>query len=94
MLRFLFTTPSLTWAYYLTLAGLGLFMIFESKRRQRVIPVIEPVKNKSLEFVETVGQLYYQQADHASIAEKKIQYWLAYVRQRFNIPTTELAEEL
>lgn len=93
LLRFLFTTPSLTWAYYLTLAGLGLFMIFESKRRQRVIPVIEPVKNKSLEFVETVGQLYYQQADHASIAEKKIQYWLAYVRQRFNISTTELDEE-
>ena len=68
-------------------------MLFESKRRQRVIPVIESVTNKSLEFVETVGHLYYQRADHASIAEKKIQHWLAYLRQRFQMNTTELDEE-
>lgn len=93
ILRFLFTSPSLTWAYYLTLATLLLFVIFEGKRRQRVIPVLEPVTNSSLEFVETVGQLYYNQADHANLAEKKIQHWLTYLRQRFGMKTTELDEE-
>ncbi|OZI06537.1 hypothetical protein BWI93_19355 [Siphonobacter sp. BAB-5385] len=93
LFRFLFTSPSLIWAYYLTLAALFLFVLFESKRRQRVIPVLEPLRNSSLEFVETVGQLYYHQADHSVIAEKKIQHWLTYVRQRFGLKTTELDEE-
>ncbi|MFT4033474.1 MAG: DUF4350 domain-containing protein [Siphonobacter sp.] len=92
ILRFLFTSPGLTWAYYITLAGLFLFVVFESKRRQRVIPVIPPVTNTSLEFVETVGELYYHQGNHANIAEKKIQHWQAYVRQRFGLKSTELDE--
>lgn len=93
LFRFLLTSPALRWAYYLTLATLLLYVWFEGKRRQRIIPVLTPPRNTSLEFVETIGTLYYQQRDHFGIAEKKIAHFLAYLRQRFHLPTAELDEE-
>lgn len=93
MFRFLLSHPSLTWAYYLILATLTLFVLSHSRRRQRVIPVVEPPRNTSLEFAETIGQLYFQQGNHRDLAEKKIAHWLAFVRQQFHLPTHEFDDE-
>lgn len=93
MFRFLLSHPSLTWAYYLILATLTLFVLSHGRRRQRVIPVVEPPRNTSLEFVETIGQLYFQQGNHRDLAEKKIAHWLAFVRQQFNLPTHDFDDE-
>lgn len=93
LFRFLLSHPSLRWAYYLTLATLFLYLLVESKRRQRAIPVLEPPRNTSLDFVKTIGQLYFQQGNHFDLAEKKINHWLAYVRQQFNLSTTDFDEE-
>ncbi|MGA0556253.1 DUF4350 domain-containing protein [Larkinella sp. VNQ87] len=93
LFRYILTQPPLTWAYYLTLMGLLLYVIFAGKRTQRVIPVVEPPKNTSLEFVQTVGRLYYQQADHNNLAHKKIQYFLAYIRDQFGLNTSKPDED-
>ncbi len=93
LFRFLLNDPALRWAYYLTLATVFLYVLVESRRRQRVIPVVEPPRNTSLEFVETIGQLYFQQGNHADLAEKKIAHWLAFLRQRFNLNTSVFDEE-
>jgi hypothetical protein len=93
LFRFLFTSAPLRWAYYLTLIGVLLYVFFEGKRRQRVIPVLTPPQNTSLAFVETIGALYYQQRDHFGIAQKKITHFLAYLRQRFHLSTQTLDEE-
>jgi hypothetical protein len=37
--------------------------------------------------------MYFQQSDHANIAEKKIQHLLLYIRERFGLRTNELDEE-
>lgn len=87
LLRYVISQPPLAWAYYLTIAGLLLYVIFAGKRTQRIIPVLEPLKNTSLEFVRTVGQLYYQRADHSNLAQKKIQYLLAFIREKFGLNT-------
>ena len=73
-LRFILTNEPLRWGYYLTVTSLLLFILFEAKRRQRIIPIIRPLSNTSLEFVQTVGNLYYQSKDHKNIAEKRIQF--------------------
>ncbi|MCY7352938.1 MAG: hypothetical protein LH606_20150, partial [Cytophagaceae bacterium] len=91
--RFLLSHSSLRWAYYLTLVTLLVYILLESKRRQRAIPVVEPPRNTSLDFVKTIGQLYFQQGNHVDLAEKKITHWLAYVRQQFNTPTNDFDEE-
>ena len=58
-------------------------MLFESKRKQRIIPIIRPLENTSLEFVGTIGNLYYQRSDHKNIAEKKILFFFEHVRTRY-----------
>ena len=60
------------------------------KRRQRIIPPYEKPVNDSLEFVTTIGKLYYEKGDHKNLAEKLTQYFLDYVRNRFKIPTVDI----
>lgn len=79
-LRFILMNEPLRWAYYITLITLVVFMIFEMKRRQRIIPVIPPVKNTTLEFVSTIGNLYYENGDHKNMAEKKIAFFVDQVK--------------
>lgn len=92
-LRFVISQPPLQWAYYIGLLGLLLFAIFGGKRTQRVIPIIEPPKNTSLEFIKTIGKLYFQQSQHSNVAHKKIQHLLAYIREHFGLKTNEYNKE-
>jgi hypothetical protein len=85
--------PALKWAYFITLSALLIYLIFEGKRRQRIIPIMEVPQNTSLQFVETIGSLYYNQKDHKSIAEKKITHLLAHIRTKFYLKTTEIDQE-
>lgn len=96
-LRFILSEESLKWAYFMALLSLLLFMIFEAKRRQRIIPEAEPLTNTTLDFVESVGRLYLHNEDHKVIADKRISYFWEYLRNRFYIRTsnsTELMEIL
>lgn len=91
--KFIVSQPALKWAYFITLFTLLIYLVFEGKRRQRIIPIMETPKNTSLQFVETIGSLYYNQKDHKSIAEKKITHFLAYIRTKFYLKTTEIDQE-
>lgn len=91
-LRFILTNEPLSWAYYILLITILLFMMFEAKRKQRIIPVIKPLANTTLEFVATIGNLYYQSSDHKNIAEKKIQYFFEHVRNQFYLNTNNRDE--
>lgn len=89
-LRFFLTNTFLHWALMLTVAILIIYILFEMKRRQRIIPVIEPLRNTTLDFVETVSSVYYSSHDNKSIAAKKIQFWLEHIRQRYYLSTNHL----
>ena len=91
-LRYILSQPPLRWALYLTLAGLLLFIVLESKRKQRAIPVVMPPTNTTLEFVGTVSNLFLRTRDHKNIAEKKIQYFLSDLRTRYRLDTGGLDE--
>ncbi|OKL40407.1 hypothetical protein A3841_19040 [Pontibacter flavimaris] len=94
VLRVLMRHESLTWAYYVALAGMVLFLLFKSKRTQRIIPVLEPPRNTTLDFVKTIGSLYFNHGDHKNIAEKKIAFFLEHLRLHFHLTTHTLDEEL
>ena len=70
-----------------------IFVLYEVKRRQRVIPVIEPLANSTLGFVNVVGQVYYEQRNNANIAQKKIIYLLESLREDYRVKTNKLDEE-
>jgi hypothetical protein len=93
VLQYILSQESLKWAYYLLLAASVLFIFFYGRRRQRIIPVIEPLKNTTVEFVQTVGNLYYQQKDFKNIADKKISFFLDYIRNKHFINAVKFDEE-
>jgi len=82
-LRFILVTEPLRWAYYITIAAILIFMLFEMKRKQRIVPIIKPLANTTLEFVHTIGNLYYERAGHKNIAEKRIHYFADQLRSRY-----------
>jgi hypothetical protein len=92
-LRFILTHEPLAWAYYLSVAALLLFIVFETRRTQRVIPVIKPLENTTLEFVRTIGNLYYQAGDCKNIAEKRIAFFLDQLHTKHNITTHQLTDD-
>lgn len=93
-LRFILSNESLRWAYYLVIAGLLLFMLFEVKRKQRIIPIVKPLANTSLEFVQTIGNLYYQSSDHKNIAEKRIQFLMEQLRSKHGLNAHPMDEAI
>lgn len=92
-LRYVLSQAPLRYAYYLGLAGVLLFILFQGKRRQRVIPVITPKVNTSLAFVATVGRLYYQAGDHKNLVRKKLAFFAEYLRTRFYLSSQTWDEE-
>jgi hypothetical protein len=59
-------------ALWLTLLGLVLYALLLARRKQRPLEVVPKIENASLEFVETIGQLYFSKRSNQTIAEKMI----------------------
>ncbi|OBW40529.1 hypothetical protein AB670_02993 [Chryseobacterium sp. MOF25P] len=93
LLRFVLSNPALKYAWWVLLGGLLLFILFNVKRKQRVVPIIEPLKNTSADFVKSIGNLYLQEGDFHDMMAKKAQYFLNKVRLDFLIDTQNLDEE-
>jgi len=92
-LRFILGNPPLRYAWYLLLLGLVIFVFFNAKRKQRIVPVIEPLKNTSLDFIRSIGNLYLQEGDFHEMMAKKAQYFLNRIRMDLLIDTQHLDEQ-
>ena len=79
---------ALKWAYYFILGGALLFLIFEGKRKQRPVPVVNPLQNQSFEYSRTIANLYVEQKKFKELALKKIEQFYDYIRQKHRIDTT------
>ncbi|WP_419494546.1 hypothetical protein [Chryseobacterium bernardetii] len=92
-MRFILGNPALKYAWWIFLGGLILFIFFNAKRKQRIIPIIEPLRNTSLDFVKSIGNLYLQEGDFHDMMAKKAQYFLNRVRMDLLIDTQNIDEE-
>jgi hypothetical protein len=93
-MKALWNHPASRWALLLGIATLLTYVLFESKRRQRIIPVVRPPENTSVGFAETIGRLYYNKANHQNLAEKIVQHFLEHLRLRYQLNTELLDESL
>lgn len=82
-LRYILSEEPLRWAYYLVMGGILLYVLVEAKRRQRHIPIVRPPRNTTLDFVRTIGNMYWQARDYKAIADKKIAFFMDYLRTRY-----------
>ncbi len=88
-LSVIFDNPSFKAAYILLIVTAFVFVFFTIKRRQRIIPIIKPFQNKTLEFVETIGHVYFHSKNHKDIALKKHRYFKSFLYNKYNINLAE-----
>ena len=91
-LKYILSQPPLAWAWY-TLIGMALlYLIFRAKRRQRIIPVTEPVNNTSLEFIDTIGKLHFQRGNPRQVIFQKMKYLQNFIKNRYGLAVQDWDE--
>lgn len=92
-LSVLFRYPAMRAALLTAIFSLLMYVLLEMRRKQRLIPVVIKPKNDSLDFVKTIGRLYYDKGDHKNLCRKMGAYFLEHVRGRYKLPTGTLDED-
>jgi hypothetical protein len=85
--------PNFQWAFWLAMLFLALYIATEIWRKQRIVPEYGKPANEYMEFVSTIGKLYYEKGDHQNLAEKMVQFFLEYVRQKYKLNTQYVNSE-
>ncbi|MEE9407470.1 MAG: DUF4350 domain-containing protein [Polaribacter sp.] len=88
--KFFLEHKTLTWFLFVSLAGTLLFMLFNARRKQRPIPIKDPLKNTTVAFTQTIANLYLKEQDHKNLIDKKIAFFLEKVRTKYLIDTGNL----
>ncbi|PPL00970.1 DUF4350 domain-containing protein [Parapedobacter indicus] len=91
-LRVFLSDEHLRPAYLIALFSLLAFVIYGVKRRQRAIPIVEPLKNTSIEFAQVVSSVYYQRRDNLDLLTKEYRYFLEHVRTAYRVNTSNIDE--
>lgn len=92
-LKYILAQPALRWAWFLFL-GLALaYLVFVAKRRQRIIPVLEEKTNTSLQFIQTIGLMYFRQNEQVSICDMKMKQFQTFVRERYKLLSRTMDDE-
>lgn len=77
------------WAYYFVIIATILFILFEGKRKQKSIKVIEPLKNQTYDYTRTIVGMYLDQKDYRTIAQKIRDQFFIFLQKEFKINVKE-----
>ena len=87
------SNTSIKSALILALIGVILFVLFRGKRIQSVIPIINKPRNTTLDFVYSIGLLYYNNGNHNDLIYKQFQLWRDQVYLKYRIHLNPDSEE-
>lgn len=73
------------WAFYILWGAVFLFLLFNLWRKQREIPVKFAKTNSTLEFIQTIGELYFAQKNNQKLGIQKMDLFVKSVRSRYHI---------
>lgn len=85
--RVLLKYPAFRWGLLTALGTLLLFVLLEMRRKQRMIPEWTKPKNDSMDFVKTIGRLYFDKGDHKNLVKKMGAYFLEHMRTQYKLST-------
>ncbi len=83
-------SPRLAW--YIFLGSLLIYVLFYTKRKQRIIPIKEKFENKSLEYARTVGSMYYEEGAPSDILQKRMEYFRDFIARRFYLRDIQFSD--
>ncbi len=93
-IKFLFSDKTLRSGWYLLLITVLLYVLFRSKRQQRIIPILPSNNNSTIGFAKTIGLLYFQKGSAKDIAEELYMQFLTDIRTKYHINTKVDQKEL
>lgn len=82
-LRIIFENPTLLTALFLSILGVILFVIFRSKRKRPIVPFIQPKKNMTLAFTETITSIYFAKRNPYGLLQVQRKNFYATVSKHF-----------
>ncbi len=84
-IKIILSIKALRAAYWTLIIGLGLYILTNIRRRQRAIPVLPPKANLSLDFVQTIGLLYFNQKNHKDLVKKIFAVFSEHISSKYFI---------
>lgn len=84
-LQFILKQPALLWAFILFIIGIVIYILIFTKRQQRVIPILPSKENSSLQFIDVISKLYFQQKQHNKLVHHIRNSFGLFVRERYYI---------
>lgn len=73
------------WAFIFGVSLLFMYLFFKIKRTQRMIPIVRPPENRSLEFATTIGDLYFHTDDRKDLFRKMEKHFKEFLKQKYYI---------
>lgn len=89
-LAYILSQRSLKWAWFVLLIAGFSYLIFGAKRRQQPVPVVEPPRNTSVDFAETIGHIFRLENEHRKLTKLKMRLFNAHIRERYNLRKSQL----
>lgn len=83
----------LKWAYWIAIGILISLLLLETSRRQRVISIKPQLQNTSLNFIRTIGNLYFQKRNNNDLGYKMTIQFMDYSRTRYQVSSVNLNSE-
>lgn len=93
-LSFVLANPPLRYALYMIIGGVLLFILFNAKRRQRIIPIKISNRNTSVEFVRTIGNLYYQKIGISDLLKMRLGFLKERLKTDYQLSVDQSDAEL
>lgn len=93
LFSFFMKQDALKVAIYLIFFGIIVFLLFNSSRRQKAIPMVGSYTNSQMEYAKVLTHLYSKELNHKSLLNFKINYVLDEIRKNYQLSTHDLNEK-
>jgi len=91
-LRVILSDPNLKVAWYLIIFGLIMYVLSFIKREQKMIPILRPYSNASLDYTRTIGSTYFEYGRPGLILNKRVQYLRDLLSRKYYIRDVKFTE--
>ncbi len=82
-LEYILQHDALMRAYWLCIIMIVLYYFFTGVRRQKAVPIIMPIRNTSLEYADTLTELYLSQNQNRKLVLRMHRNFINYVRSSY-----------
>jgi len=92
-IQYIISNASLSWAWFLSICSILLYIFFFAKRRQNPIKVLPHPSNSALAFIKNMGALYFNNNNHKQIAIIRLRYFFNFLKDRYGFLQKDISNE-